>query len=64
MRRNKTLKLKDLKRNGYDNPEAIAEIAQNGTGIMSGYKEVLGEGGEKIVANWIWEAAQKAWVQG
>ena len=64
MRRNKTLKLKDLKRNGVDNSEAIAEIARNGKGIMTGYKLVLGEDGDVLVANWIWENSQKAWVQG
>ncbi len=63
IRRNKTLKLKDLKRNGFDSPEAIAKIAQNGVGIMTGYKELLGDGGDKLVANWVWEASQKAWVQ-
>ena len=64
IRRNKTLKLSDLKRNGLDNPEAIAKVARIGIGIMSGYEEVLGEGGDQIVANWIWEQTQKAWVQG
>ena len=59
IRRNKTLKLSDLKRNGLDNPDAIAEIARNGIGIMNGYEKFLGEGGDKIVANWIWEEAQK-----
>ena len=64
IRRNKTLKISDLKRNGLDNPEAIAKIARLGIGNMSGYEEVLGEGGDQIVANWIWEQSQKAWVQG
>ncbi len=64
IRRNKTLKLKDLKRNGIDNPEAIAKIAREGIGSMSGYKEVLGKNGDQLVANWIWEQSQNAWVQG
>ena len=64
IRRNKTLKISALKRNGLDNPEAIAKIARLGIGNMSGYEEVLGEEGDKIVANWIWEQSQKAWVQG
>ncbi|WP_320664196.1 c-type cytochrome [Prochlorococcus sp. MIT 1223] len=64
IRRNKTLKISALKRNGLDNPEAIAKVARNGIGNMSGYKKVLGEEGDKIVANWIWEQSQKAWVQG
>ena len=64
VRRNKSLRLKDLSRNSLDNPEAIAEIAREGIGIMSGYKEVLGENGDKLVAIWIWNQSQKAWVQG
>ena len=64
IRRGKTLKLSALKRSGLDNPEAIARVAREGIGIMNGYQEVLGEGGDQQVANWIWEQAQKAWVQG
>ena len=64
IRRNKTLKAKDLKRNGIESPEAIAKIAIEGVGIMSGYKEVLGEKGSQLVAKWIWEQSQKAWTQG
>ncbi len=64
IRRQKTLKLSALKRNGIDNTESIARIAREGIGSMSGYKEVLGEGGDQIVANWIFSQAQKAWVQG
>ncbi len=64
IRRKKTLKLAALKRNGLDNPESIAKIARLGIGSMSGYEKVLGEEGDKIVANWIWEQSQNAWVQG
>ncbi len=64
IRRSKTLKLKDLKRNGLDSAEAIAKVAKEGIGIMSGYKEILGENGDELVANWIWNQAQNAWVQG
>ncbi len=64
IRRNKTLKIEALKRNGLDNPEAIARIARIGIGSMSGYEEVLGEGGDQLVANWIWEQTQNAWTQG
>ncbi len=64
IRRGKTLKLKQLQKNGLDNSEAIAKIAREGIGIMSGYKELLGEGGDKIVSDWILEQAQKAWTQG
>ena len=63
IRRSKHLKISTLKRNGIDNPEAIAKIARQGIGIMSGYEDELGENGDQIVANWVWEQAQKAWVQ-
>ena len=63
IRRSKNLKISTLKRNGIDNPEAIAKIARQGIGIMSGYKDQLEYNGDQIVANWVWEQAQKAWVQ-
>ena len=63
IRRSKNLKITSLKRNGIDNPQAIAKIAQQGVGIMSGYEDVLGDNGDQIVAIWVWEQAQKAWVQ-
>ena len=63
IRRSKNLKISSLKHNGIDNPEAIAKIARTGIGIMDGYKEQLGEDGDQIVANWIWDQAQKAWLQ-
>jgi len=64
IRRNKTLKLNALERGGLDNPEAIAKVAREGIGQMSGYENVLGEGGDQLVAVWIWTQAQKAWIQG
>ena len=63
IRRGKNLKISSLKHNGIDNPEAIARIARQGIGIMSGYKDELGDNGDQIIANWVWEQAQKAWVQ-
>ena len=63
IRRSKNLKISSLKRNGIDDPETIAKIARQGIGIMDGYKEQLGDNGDQIVANWIWEQSQKAWVQ-
>ena len=63
VRRSKNLKISSLKRNGIDNPEAIAKIARQGIGIMGGYEDVLGDNGDQIVANWVLEQAQKAWVQ-
>ena len=64
IRRNKTLKLKDLKRNGIDNPNTIAVIARDGIGIMDGYDEILEEKDADLIANWIWEQSQNAWTQG
>ena len=63
IRRSKNLKLSSLKRNGIDDPESIAKIARQGTGIMSGYEDVLGDNGDQFVANWVWKQAQRAWVQ-
>ena len=59
IRRSKNLKISSLKRNGIDNPEAIAKIARQGIGIMGGYEDVLGDNGDQIVANWVLEQAQK-----
>ena len=64
IRRGKTLKLKALKKNGLISPEDIAKVAREGTGIMSGYSEAIGEGGDQLVALWIWEQAQNAWIHG
>ena len=64
IRRSKNLKISSLKRNGIDNQEAIAKIARQGIGIMNGYEDELGDNGDQIVANWVWEQAQKAWIQG
>lgn len=64
IRRGKNLKLSTLKRNGLDSQEDIARVAREGIGSMSGYKEFLGEGGDQLVAIWVWEQAQNAWVHG
>ena len=63
IRRSKNLKISSLKRNGIDNPESIAQIAREGIGIMQGYEDRIGDKNDQIVAKWIWEQAQKAWVQ-
>ena len=57
------MKISSLKNNGIHDPEAIAKIARQGIGIMDGYKDKLGDNGDQIVANWVWDQAQKAWVQ-
>ena len=64
IRRGRTLKLAALKKNGLDDPDAIARVAREGIGQMSGYGDVLGVGGDELVAAWIWEQAQNAWIQG
>ena len=64
VRRGKTLKLAALQRNGIDSTEAIATIAREGIGRMSGYGDVLLPGEDQQVAEWIWQQAQNAWIQG
>ena len=64
IRRGKNLKLATLQRQGLDSTDAIANIARNGIGQMSGYSNQLGEGGDQLVAAWILEQAQNAWIQG
>ena len=63
IRRNKTLKMKALIKNGIDRPEEIARVAREGIGIMSGYDDILEEDEDILIANWVWERAQKAWIQ-
>ena len=63
IRRGRSLKLKDLSKRGLDTPEAIATIAREGIGQMSGYGHVLGEGNDDVVGAWVWLQAQNAWIQ-
>jgi len=64
IRRGKNLKLATLERRGLDSVDAIARIARDGVGQMSGYGEVLSEGGDRVVASWVLEQAQNAWIHG
>ena len=64
IRRGRTLKIKALTKRGLDSSEAIAQVARAGIGQMSGYAGALGEGGDVIVGEWVWQQAQKAWIQG
>ena len=64
IRRGRTLKIKALTRRGLDSSEAIAQVAREGIGQMSGYADALGDGGDVIVAEWVWQQAQNAWTQG
>jgi cytochrome c6 len=61
IRRGKTLKLPALEKAGLADPEAIARIAAEGVGQMSGYGAVLGEESAAEVAEWIWLQALAGW---
>lgn len=63
IRRSKNLKIKTLERNGIDSSAKIAKIAREGIGIMDGYEDLLKENEDQILGIWVWEQAQKAWVQ-
>ena len=64
VRRGKNLKLKTLERDEIATVTAIAAIAREGRGQMSGYADVLGTDGDQLVAEWILIQAQNAWTQG
>ena len=64
IRRGKNLKLKTLEREQIATVEAIAAIAREGRGQMSGYADVLGSDGDQLVAEWVLMQAQNAWIQG
>jgi cytochrome c6 len=61
IRRGKTLKLAALERQGLASEQAIATIAAQGLGQMSGYGSVLGEQGTQEVAAWVWQQALADW---
>ena len=61
IRRGKTLKLAALERQGLASEQAIAVIAAEGRGQMSGYGAVLGEQGSQEVASWVWQQALANW---
>ena len=64
IRRGKNLKLKTLERDDLATVTAIAAIAREGRGQMSGYADVLGADGDQLVAEWVLMQAQNAWTQG
>jgi len=64
IRRNKTLRLAALERNGIVEAAAISAIAADGLGSMGGYGEVLGPGGADAVGGWVWQQAQEGWPRG
>jgi cytochrome c6 len=61
IRRGKTLKLAVLERQDLASVEAIAQIASEGIGQMSGYGSVLGENGSRDVAEFVWQQALAGW---
>lgn len=62
IRRGRTLKLQALKRAGLDSPAAIASVAAEGRGQMSGYRQQLGgDPGVEAVAAWVWQQALADW---
>jgi cytochrome c6 len=61
IRRGKTLMLAALERQGLASAEAIAAIASQGVGQMSGYGSVLGADGSAQVGAWVWDQAQAGW---
>ncbi|BEV35682.1 c-type cytochrome [Synechococcus sp. M16CYN] len=63
IRRGKTLKMEALERRGIASPKFIAQIARQGIGQMSAYADVLDDGEDQIVAEWIWEQAQNGWIK-
>ena len=62
-RRGKTLRLAALEQRQLASAEAISRIAAAGVGQMSGYENVLGEGGAEAVGQWVWSQAQAGWPQ-
>ena len=64
IRRGRTLRLAALERQGLASPEAIAQVAAQGIGQMSGYAAVLGEEGVQQVSSWVWQQAQLDWPRG
>lgn len=71
IRRGKNLQQKALQRNGFDSPEAIAEIVRNGKNNMSAYKDRLTEAEITDVAAYVldraaanWKSLNGSWVIG
>ena len=64
IRRGKNLRLKTLERDDIATVQAMAAIAREGRGQMSGYEDALGPDGDQLVAEWVLSQAQNAWTQG
>jgi cytochrome c6 len=61
VRRNKTLKLKALERNGYATVAAIGQIVINGKNNMPAYKTKLTKPQIEDVAAYVLDQARKGW---
>jgi cytochrome c6 len=61
VRRNKTLKLKALERNGYNTVDSITTIVANGKANMSAYKNRLSETEMVDVSTYVLEQANQGW---
>lgn len=61
VRRDKTLKLKALEKNGYTSVDTIASIITNGKGNMSAYKDRLSEAEIQGLAQYVLDRASQNW---
>ncbi len=61
IRRGKNLKLKTLEKNGYDTPEAIAEIIANGKNNMSAFSDRLNQTEIAQLSDYVLNQAQQVW---
>ena len=61
VRRGKTLKQKALKRYGYEEVGAIAQIITNGKGIMPAYSDRLTEEEVRAIAQYVLTQAETGW---
>ena len=61
VRRSKTLKLKALKRYGYDNVPRISQIVTNGKGVMSAYRDRLTSQEIEAIAEYVLSQAENNW---
>jgi len=61
IRRGKTLRTKALKRYGYTEVSAVADIIANGKGIMSAYRDRLTDETIHTLATYVLEQADTGW---
>ncbi len=61
VRRNKTLTLKALQKNGYVSEATIAQLVTNGKSNMPAYKDRLSQAQIQEVSAYVLEQAKKGW---